>query len=226
MKKVLMVALVAFALLAIGGTASAWIIDLDGWNSGVDLELSIEVEGALDDYNDDEVYKMTTTLGIDGQGYVDIDGSSCGDDLDTDVWNGKGTFYATQTMEVWGDLEECDCEQPDYYYAASQGALIDGRGNIDLDQNVDAYDCADEHQQFLDVCGVGDFEAGMSTYSEVDWCCEPVIEQHVMGAFGSEVKFTISGHTEFNEMYGDASGEFEAWLRFRDCGCDDDDDCC
>ena len=222
MKKILLAGLVAFALLSIGGTASAWDIDLDGWVKDVDIDMTFNVNGALDDYNDDEVYSMTSTLGVDGDGYIDIDGDSTGshrDYLDTDIWHGKGTFYATQTVTVVGDLEECVCP-PAYLYHAEQGAWINGQGFIDLDQNVDADDCEDEHQQELDVCGVGDFKAGMRTYSLVDWCDEPIVEEHAMGAAGQNVKFSADGHTEFNEMYGDASGEFSAWLRFRDCGCD------
>ena len=225
MKKIIIAGLVAFALLSVGGTASAWDIDLEGWVEDVDIDLTFNVNGFLDDYNDDEVYSMTSTLGVDGEGYIDIDGDSTGghrDYLDTDIWNGKGTFYATQTVTVVGDLEECVCP-PGYLYHAEQGAWINGRGEIDLDQTMDADDCEDEHQQSLEVCGVGDFKAGMKTYSLVDWCDEPVPveETHAFGISGENVKFNVHGFTHFDEMYGDAGGTFNAFLRFRDCGCDD-----
>ena len=217
MKKVLLAGLVAFALVAVGGTASAWYVDLEGefWDAAVDVSL------AVDGTHEEEVYIMTTAVGGIGDFGIDIEGSSCRDKLDTDVWTSRcgdgGYIYAEQTMLVTGCLERCgegQCECPDYVYYAAQGATVNGKGLIDLDQNVD--DRRNDHEQELDVFGKGDFTAGMLVMYQIEGC-DPVT--HAMGAFGTNVGFWASGETDFDENTGHADGHFITMMGFCDPSC-------
>jgi hypothetical protein len=218
MKKVLIAGLVAFALVAIGGKAMAWNVDISGDVYDATVDIQVEVSGT----DDEEEYTMWTTVGVDGNGGIDLEGSSGGKNpwLDTDVWTycGGATIYATQTMLVTGCLEDCPTEPcgdcPEYVYFAHHTATIDGKGKIDLDQQID--DSNNDHEQDLDMWGKGDFTAGMLVSYQIEGC-DPVT--HAMGATGTNVGFWAAGETDFNENTGQADGGFIAIMGYCDPSC-------
>lgn len=214
MKKVLIAGLIAFALLAVGGTASAWYVDVEGEVCDAALDIQLELTG--DVAEEEEEYTFWTTAGVDGSGMVDIFGHGCKDFVDTKVM-GEGSIYATQTMIVDGCLEDCGeglCECPEYVYGATQTAKVDGMGMIDMCTQAD--DRKDDHHQELFVMGHGDFTAGMGVAYQIE-DQDPVI--HAMGALGTNVGFSAMGKTTFDETDGDANGWFMVGMGFQDEGC-------
>ena len=223
MKKILIAGLVAFALVAVTGAASAWYVDIESqvWDANLDLQLSVagEVSG------EEEVYGIATNAGVHGDGIIDIWGSGQSEKMKVTVRTpgghcarGDGYIYADTTMLVGGCLEGCpdDCDCPQYLYGASAGAEIDGNGIIKIETNVDADCTTDDHEQTLFAHGAGDFEAGMMVGYQID-DCDPVV--HAMGATGKNVVFGAAGQTGFNEVYGDSHGGFIAVMGFCDPSC-------
>jgi len=231
MKKIILAGLVAFTLLSISGTASAFM--WYDFNHVHIRDADVEITASVHDTEDDREYWLDVVAGVEGSGEIDMWGNQGIEAIDTDVETegcGESHIYASEQMFVTGCLTDCClgdcCECPTYEYLAYQSADITGRGKIDLDSNVEN---GDDNTQELDVCGRGTFTAGLMVdydiiYPDGDDCDEDpdvVNELHIMGAGGTNVKFNADGDTWFDVYDGDAGGQFSAWLRFRDCGCDD-----
>jgi len=229
MNKILIAGLIAFTMVAVAGSAAAWMIDIDAkvWDADVDVTAGVAVGDPL---KDNDWYAFGTTAGVDGSGHIEIFGSECKDKISTDVhtkeYMGESDIYATQTMLVGGCLVDCaeepcnDC--PTYVYGAAAGATISGNGEINLDSNYQ--DRHYDQAQDLKVHGEGDFTAGMMTLSLIEGS-DPVA--HAMGAYGGNVNFCAFGHTEFEANNGGASGVFGAFMWYEDepCGCPTEPGC-
>jgi len=230
MKKILLIALIAFSLVATG-SAMAWRIDIEAHVSQATMDLQASATGT--DWDDDS-YLFATTAGVDGTGKIDIFGQGYARNdqgkLETEVWSRAGaSMYATQTLMTEGCLVECPDDEPcyecpDYVYGAGSGATIDGTGSIYLGSGENVF-CG-KTGQILTVHGEGDFTAGMTSTLWVD-DLEPV--SHTMGAFGENVDFCAFGIQGIDNGNGANNGFFTATMSFQDDPCPgetcDDDDC-
>ena len=114
MKKIV-IGLIAFAMVAMTGSALAW-----------DIGVTIGVEDAKVDITataTDDDYILAASAGVDGTGDICIqgEGDSDGGYLITGV-SGRGELYAAQGLGIAGCLIECTeepCDEcPDYLYIA------------------------------------------------------------------------------------------------------------
>lgn len=230
MKKILLIAFIAFGLVATG-SAMAWKVDIDAHVHDATLDMQFETTG--EDF-DGDAYLFGTTAGVDGTGNIDIYGRGHWNNdmgfLTTEVESRKGAdMYATQTLGVQGCLIDCaeePCNEcPEYTYVASSGATIDGTGKIFLAEGENVGFCDNYNGQVLAVHGEGDFTAGMGSTL---WIGDEEPVTHAMGAWGENVEFCAFGIQGMDNSDGENSGYFTAHMSFNDDGCpeDDCDDCC